>query len=463
MRRPFSLALRLTLQFGITTAIVFMMFGIMVVQSTESHFKHEDSDELEVIAHAVQEVIISADMTLRSDSLNQRFDDILVGHHNASLYITDRSGQVVFASLNLDLSRVAQAPNNSRDDVTVSSWTDDDHTYRVLTQSMSKDVDAALAPLVVTVAVPIDHHQRFLAGFKRNLWLMIAGSIALMSLMGWVAVRQGHAPLHDIVGKIHRISANELSTRLSPDTVPAELTELAVSFNDMLARVDKAFHRLSDFNADMAHELRTPIASLMTQTEVALTRARTVDEYREILYSNMEEYERMAQMVGDMLYLAQADNPQQRRNVVELEMAREVAALFEYYEGWADERGVKLTLEGQSTVSGDRLMLQRALGNLLSNAIRHTPSGGTVHVALNATDQGEVVIEISNPGTAIPPEHIPRLFDRFYRVDASRQKSDQGVGLGLAIVASIVQAHDGKIDVVSTDDHTRFILTLPCR
>jgi two-component system heavy metal sensor histidine kinase CusS len=290
---------------------------------------------------------------------------------------------------------------------------------------------------------------------------MIASSIAVMSLMGWIAVRQGHAPLRDIVARMRRISADKLESVIPPDTVPRELSALAESFNDMLGRVDEAFRRLSHFNADIAHELRTPITNLMTQTQVALSRARTIDEYREILYSNMEEYERMAQMIGDMLFLAQTDNGARKAEASVVDLDAEAHGLFEYYEGWAEERGVTLKLKGTAKVTGDRLMLQRALGNLLSNAIRHTAAGRTVHVKLAATEDGSVRVTVENPGAEIPPEHLPKLFDRFYRVDASRQRSGEGAGLGLAIVKSIVDAHGGKIEVTSADGRTAFQVVLP--
>jgi two-component system heavy metal sensor histidine kinase CusS len=199
----------------------------------------------------------------------------------------------------------------------------------------------------------------------------------------------------------------------------------------------------------------------MTQTQVALSRARTIDEYREILYSNMEEYERMAQMVGDMLFLAQADNGASEKETTDLDLAVEVRALFDYYEGWAEERGVSLALEGAAKTTGDRLMLQRALGNLLSNAIRHTPAGGTVRVRLGTSDDGGVEIMVENPGTVISPEHLPKLFDRFYRVDPSRQRNGEGAGLGLAIVKSIIDAHGGKIDITSAAGRTTFQIVLP--
>ena len=447
--------------FGIAAAVAFTIFGWVIVQSTENHFKDQDSDELEVIADAAQAVLSDNRARLKHALLERRFADILVGHHQASLYVSGPDGQILYTSAGPNLSPLASGVREGPGANAVRDWSDLDRNYRVLTEFVYIGDGTAKVPYMLAVAVPIEHHLVFLADFRRNLSLLIVASIALMSLMGWIAVRRGHAPLHDIVERIRRIRANELDIRLSPDAVPAELRELAVSFNEMLERVDEVFHRLSEFNADIAHELRTPIATLMTQTEVGLSRARAADEYREILYSNMEEYDRMAKMVGDMLFLAQSDNRRQEHSLTEFNLASEVTALFEFYEGWAEERAVTLALTGATRVTGDRLMLRRALSNLLSNAIRYTPAGGTVQVSLGSSNEGGIRISVSNPGPTISPEHIPRLFDRFYRIDPSRQHDDQGVGLGLAIVMSIVKSHDGTIDVLSADGCTRFEILLP--
>ena len=354
---------------------------------------------------------------------------------------------------------MASARNEVGDGAT-HRWDDADLSYRVLIQVMDEDQTTG-RQYTITVAVPIDFHLQFLDAFRRTLWLTIVASIAIMSLMGWVAARRGHAPLHQIVDRIRQISANQLDNRLSPETMPSELTDLAVSFNDMLQRVDDAFQRLSDFSSDIAHELRTPVTNMMTQAHVALTRSRSIEEYREILYSNVEEYERMAQMIGDMLFMAKADHGLQQNEITDVELATEVRDLFDYYDGWSEERGVALTLEGEASVMGDRGMLRRALGNLLSNAIRHTPRGKTVHVTLCTSPGREICITIENPGTEIPTEHLPRVFDRFHRVDPSRQQDGDGAGLGLAIVKSIVDAHRGEIQVTSTEGSTRFQISLP--
>lgn len=458
IRRPLSLALRLTLLFGVATAIVFPVFGWLVIRSTEQHFVAEDSDELVVVADAVHNLLRDTSATPDIRRLDQRFADILVGHHDASLRLTDSAGSLAYASSGTDLDAISMAPSNGES--SIHTWQHDAGFYRVLNRRLPV-ADSEVYHL--TVAVPIDHHLRFLDEFRRNLWFMIAVSIALMGLMGWIAVRQGHAPLHDIVARIRRIRVDRLNTRLDPDAVPGELSELAASFNEMLARVDAAFRRLTEFNADIAHELRTPIASLMTQTQVGLSRARTAEQYREILYSNMEEYERMAQMVGDMLYLAKADSEPGPQSPARIRLGNEVDALLEFYDGWAEERGVTLTRSGEATVTADRLMIQRAFSNLISNAIKNTPAGGTVSVQLSQRDSGHACVIVENPGEDIPRAKWPRLFDRFYRTDQSRHRRDQGVGLGLAIVKSIVEAHHGDIAVQSGAGRTRFTVRLPLR
>ena len=460
MRRPLSLAVRLTLLFGVAAAIVFTVFGWVVIRSTEIHFEAEDLDELKVIADTVQTVLASGSEADRLGTLEQRFEDILVGHHDASLHVVAPDGRIVYASEGPNLAAVALTGGSRRDERDVQQWSDEDHSYRTLTQSMRIDGNDTSVLLTAVVAVPIDHHLLFLERFRRSLWLTIAGSIVFMGFMGWLAVRRGHAPLHDMVVRIRHISTSELATRLEPDAVPGELSELALAFNELLQRLDEAFHRLSDFNADIAHELRTPIANLTTQTQVALSRARTVEEYRELLYSNLEEYERVAQMVSDMLFLAQVDQRQQEFSVTDVDLESELTAIFDFFDGWADESGVMLALSGTATVSGNRLMLQRALGNLVANAIRHSPRGGTVAVELSTSQDGATRIAIENAGTAIPEEHIPKLFDRFYRIDPSRRKDDGGAGLGLAIAASIIKLHNGTVGVVSNDRRTRFTVTL---
>ena len=198
----------------------------------------------------------------------------------------------------------------------------------------------------------------------------------------------------------------------------------------------------------------------MTQTQVALSRARSADEYRTILESNAEEYEHMARMISGMLLLAKADNGLVVPHRETLQLATEARALFDYYDAVAEDKGLHLMLEGDAQVDADRLMLRRALGNLLSNAVRHASDNTTVVLRLH-TRPDAVLISLENTGETIAPDNLERVFDRFYRVDPARQRSSEGTGLGLAITRSIVVAHGGTISVASTGAVTTFTIVLP--
>jgi two-component system heavy metal sensor histidine kinase CusS len=214
-------------------------------------------------------------------------------------------------------------------------------------------------------------------------------------------------------------------------------------------------------SSDLAHELRTPVSNLLTQTQVTLSKARSAEDYRDILASNAEEFERLSRTISDMLFLAKADNNQIIPNREAIDLAEEIGDLLEYYDVLAEEKSIDLSFSGAGQILGDRLMLRRAISNLLSNALRHTPNDGVVTVQIEERDDGLTHIAVENTGNEIPAEHLPRLFDRFYRVDSSRLRTTENSGLGLAITQSIVIAHGGKVRVQSTAEKTRFTLSLP--
>jgi two-component system heavy metal sensor histidine kinase CusS len=315
--------------------------------------------------------------------------------------------------------------------------------------------------VVVGVATDISHHEQYMAGFRVTLWSFVTVAALLSGVLGALAVRRGLKPLQAMKRKAESITARRLDARLAVDAVPAELADLAATLNGMLARLEDSFCRLSDFSSDLAHEFRTPISNLMTQTQVMLSRPRTTAEYREVLASNMEEYERLSRMVADMLFIAKGDEGRIMPTRERLELAPLIGDLVEFHRLAAEEKNVVITREGQGAIRGDPLMIRRAVGNLLSNAIRHTPPGGRVAVAIRrAGMEKELAIDVINTGESISADHLPRLFDRFYRIGASRAGDGSHSGLGLAIVQSIVEAHGGSVAVDSADGTTRFSLLI---
>lgn len=454
-----SITRRLALLFVTASSAVLLALGVVIATSVEKHFEQQDMEvlrgKMELARYALKTFKSQDDLA----RISQLLDNSLVGHHGLELIIFGPDHALLFATpeasfpFDMMVANAAQSPNRPM------TWIVGDETYRGISAELPTGISER-SRVVVAVALNIAHHQAFMRSFQQTLWIFVAGAALLTGLLGWVIARRGLAPLRAMREQAQVVTAQQLSHRLQVETVPVELAELAQSLNEMLARLEEAFHRLSDFSSDIAHELRTPVSNLMTQTQVVLSRARDADEYHNILESNAEEFERMARMISDMLLLAKADNGLVVPTRETLNVATEVSALFDYYDAVAEEKGLQLSVEGDGKVSADRLMLRRALGNLLSNAVRHSTARTTIRVRVH-TDQGAVSIGMENTGDGIAPEYLERVFDRFFRVDPSRQRSSEGTGLGLAITQSIVVAHGGTISVTSIGKVTTFTIRLP--
>jgi two-component system heavy metal sensor histidine kinase CusS len=268
--------------------------------------------------------------------------------------------------------------------------------------------------------------------------------------------------VREAAAKAREITASNLGERLHVASAPDELKDLVESFNQMLDRLQDAFQRLSQFSSDLAHEFRTPVSNLLVQSQVAIARPRSNEEYQALLASNIEEFERLSRMIESMLFLARADNAQLVLLKETIDIGADLGRIVEYFEGPADDAGIRLTVDAQGTLVADRSLLRRAVSNLIANAIRFTPRGGTVSVVGTSSADG-YVIRVQNPGPGIPPEHRDRIFDRFYRVDPARGGSSASTGLGLALVRSIMELHRGQA-LVSTSTHaksTEFQLVFP--
>jgi len=234
------------------------------------------------------------------------------------------------------------------------------------------------------------------------------------------------------------------------------------SFNTMLERLAKGFVQLGQVSTDMAHELRTPINNLLGETQVALQQHRSVEAYQQLLASNVEELERLARMLDNMLFLARTDPASALRQRQELDAADEVERMADYFEGLAGDVDIRILAQGEGVIWAEPMLLRRALANLCANAIKYgAPSS---ELLIQATPGAEgISLTVTNHGATIPAEHLPRLFERFYRVDESRERSAHSNGLGLSIVATIMQLHNGRYSVSSEDGVTCFALFFPGR
>ena len=316
--------------------------------------------------------------------------------------------------------------------------------------------------------IDVTHDTRMLKGLAVTLLIATLGCAALTGMgIRWL-VQRDLRPLADLAAQTRAISPRRLDQRLQLAAPAEELLPWIEQFNALMERLERAYAQLEGFNADVAHELRTPLATLIGETEVALSRERSADSLRETLASNLEEMQRLSAMVNDMLFLSNADRgavARRGRPVSLAELARQVA---EFHEGTLDEAGLRLAVVGDATVAVDEPLVKRALSNLLGNATRFAAPGSTVQVQIAAeaaaaeAASAEVELVVRNQGQAIAPQQLPRLFDRFFRGDESRccEGREQHHGLGLAIVAAIARMHAGRTLARSHDGVTEVGFTV---
>jgi two-component system, OmpR family, heavy metal sensor histidine kinase CusS len=317
--------------------------------------------------------------------------------------------------------------------------------------SASAAVGSSAKSDTVQIAIDVSQQEGLLARYRERFWLILLGTLAIFPLVGYQIARRGIRPVREMATTARHISSTNLHERIQPEGYPSELASLAGTFNKMLDGLEESFERISRFSADIAHDLRTPVNNIRGEAEVALARARTVDEYREVLGSCLEEAVRLSDLIGDLLFLARSESPLAHLHRESINVGELLSGIREYYEAPAAERGVSLStvVPNKPLIAQlDRTLLQRAVGNLVSNALAHTPPGKSV--VLGASIEPEAVcIEVSDAGVGIPAEALPRVFDRFFRVDQSRSQASGGTGLGLAIVQSIMLLHGGNVEIAS--------------
>ena len=316
---------------------------------------------------------------------------------------------------------------------------------------------------VLQVAMDRADEELLLAHYRERLWLVLAAAVVVCSGIGYAIARRGIQPIGRVTATARRVRSSTLHERIDLTDLPTELRALAGTFNEMLDRLEESFTQISQFSADVAHELRTPVNNLRGEIEVALGRARSVEDYRETLGSALEECLRLSQVIHSLLFLARAETATGNPRHDEIEVGREIEAVLDFYEAAAAEAGVELRADDSNGIVArfDRTLFQQAIGNLVANAIAHTPPGGSVTV--RSWQIGEVLrVEVADTGRGVAAEHLPHVFNRFYRADPARSGASGNVGLGLAMVRSIAVLHGGSVVMESRPGHgTRVILEAP--
>src|SRR5438874_3410874 len=305
--------------------------------------------------------------------------------------------------------------------------------------------------------------ERVERNFAASSIIVLSRSVLASPLIAITATKRRLRPLEEMTQSLGRIGPTHLKERVIPGDWPRELQPLAIAFDDMLERLDDSFTRLSQFSADLAHELRTPVANMMGEAQVALTRERTAAEYRETIESTIDECERLSRIVDNLLFVARADAAREPIARKRFDARNAVEKIAAFYQTIADERHVSISCTGDGYIHADPDLFERAVGNLLDNALRFTPENGSIQIALSEHD-GDFEVAVSDNGCGIAPEHVPRVLDRFYRADSSR--GSDGAGLGLALVKSIVELHGGSASIQSQVGHgttVKIIFPLPAK
>lgn len=300
---------------------------------------------------------------------------------------------------------------------------------------------------LLQVAIDITDEDDLMSKYLLRTGIAVVVGLLLAAGLGVFITRRGLRPLNQMAATVAQITETDLHQRIRTESWPKELDQLTIALDAMLGRLEESFARLSEFSANLAHELRTPINNLRGEAEVALSRARSDEEYRRIIESGIEEYERLSRMVGDILFLARPDRSHPPQLI---DARKEIETLMEYYRNLADEQQISISVTGSGSVSVDPRLFQRAVGNIISNALHYTLNGGKIKVGVGTAGDGWLEIAIADDGIGVDPEELPRLFDRFYRSPKARHMYNQGSGLGLAIVGSIMSLHGGTVSVAST-------------
>ena len=390
---------------------------------TEFSFRDRQEETLAQKENVIRHLLLDGKEHGDSEGLAHKLDDFLVGHGDLSLEVAQADGFVLYV--------------RTRNETAKTVWRQRQFEVPQTTgQTPSKG-------LSVKLSLDIQTDNQLLHRLAVTLLVAAIGGSIVVSLGGFSLVNLGLAPVRRLASQTCAVSADNLHQRLDSAEQPLELVPLIDQFNALLTRIEKAYSQMEGFNADVAHELCTPLATLIANNELALRRPEQAD-IREVLASNLEELHRLTGIVNDMLFLSQADRGVGARRAPVASLASMAADVLDYHEAALAEAGLTAKVVGDAHGAFDVPLLRRALSNLLGNATRYASSGSIVQINLRAIDQDRVLVSVTNYGSTIDPEILPQLFDRFFRADPARSHGQSNHGLGLALVGAIARMHQGK-------------------
>jgi len=459
-----SLRFRLTFWFALSLAVIQAASGFVWHWYLQTELKHQIQGRLRFIA---QDVIVFWDEGPRDGLCRELNRHLRNRNWNDYVVIRSRFGDVLCYSDNL---RGAMLPLTASGRQALRQGREHFETLQAQPFAGHVLIDLPFRAgdgrsFLVQIAADPEPIRRPLKQLRIMLLTLSPLALLAVALGGWFLAGRTLAPVVRVTRSMRRISAENLRERLPVPAGGDELAQLATTFNDMLARLEESFSRIRQFSGDASHELRTPLTILKGETEVALRWAKSVEEFRNALTSNLEEIQRMERIIDNLLLLSKSDSGELPLEKKALSLSDLLQAVYLQTRSLAEERGqqveLDLDVDREIIIQGDELRLRQMLLNLLANAVKYTPKGGRIDIRLLVTGEA-AVISVCDTGIGIAEEHLPRIFDRFYRTDQARNREEGGAGLGLAIVKWVVEAHEGRIEVFSRPGSgSRFVVHLP--
>ncbi len=456
---------RLTLWYGTALALILVVFGgtlyAMLAHGLRDQIDRSLEETASVAVRALEQHRVGP--FLPFEDLAAEFPELAV--LDKSFQIFSPAGKVAIQSPNLGrldipLSRTALETALSGRAAYESARFPGGLSYRLL--SVPIFLDGALVN-IVQVGASLRPVEEMLQRLVLLLLVSLPAALAVALGGGWFLAGGALRPVEAITLAARRIAAGDLTQRLMVSHAQDEIGRLSATFNDMIARLDASFRQVRQFSADASHELRTPLTVMKGETELALRRTRPAEDYKLVLESNLEEIDRMARIVDELLFLSRADLGEVRIESQSIRLDALVEDIQRQAAVLGQERGVRVMTGSVEpvTIQGDELRLRELLLNLVDNAVKYSRPGGKVELAL-ARDGAMVRLSVADQGIGITAEAQGRIFDRFYRTDDARAHAHKGTGLGLAICKWIVEAHHGRIEVQSkVGEGSRFTVILP--
>jgi two-component system heavy metal sensor histidine kinase CusS len=443
--RAYRLATRIAALFTALASLILVLLGVYLANqmqhTMQAYDRLELGERLDALEQRVRQPIYDP-----AAQLSQTLAQQTVGRPRMLLWVMAAGAPLA--------ATTPQAPPTRSGQSTLTDAAGEP-LYLIVERRTVRLADGRSAELVA--AVDHDMPESYIRRFVAHLVAGFAIAIVLIAMLAGYTAWRATAPVRLVAMQAGRITPRHLQHRLAPAGLPLEILPLVQAFNGALDRVEEGYQRLEAFNADIAHELRTPLQNMIGQAEVALSRPRTASDYREVLQSLLEEADHLRRMAADMLFITTADHT--ALGVEAINAAQEIDVVMSFFEATAEERALQLERQGHCVFVANRLLVRRALTNLVDNALKYSAPATTVLIRA-FDDDGVAALLVRNEGVDIPAQLVPRLFDRFVRAESSRARAG-GAGLGLAIVRTIMQRHGGTVSVTSHGGCTEFVLRFP--